>query len=196
MLNLSSIGAQFSTGTGPILGLSRHEKRLNASPTLTAMHFRPGYFMENLLLYIPLIKSKGVISSVLEPNLSIPMVATRDVGMKIAEFLHDLRFAKQSVFEFVGPRAVTMTEATRIIGKAIGNPNLQYVQISPAEQEKYTRAAGVTPNANKLLLDMCKAFNDGKITTTQEITPEHRGKTTIEDFAKDFEEVFRSKRAA
>lgn len=196
VVNLSSIGAQLSTGTGPILGLSRHEKRLNALPTLNVLHFRPSYFMENVFFYIPLIKSKGMIGSVLKPTLAIPMVATKDVGMKIAGFLHDLRFTNQSVFEFVGPRSITMTEATRIIGKAIGNATLQYVQTSPQEMEKYLRSLGVKSSVSRVFLEMYNAFNEGRIATTQQITPEHRGKTTMEEFAKVFEEVFHSKRAA
>lgn len=183
VLNLSSIGANLQAGTGPIKGLERHEKRLNAIPSLNVLHLRPGYFMENLNWTIPLIKSSGVISFPLRGDLPIRMIATRDVALKSAELLQALNFKGQTVFDFVGPKEITLEEAARVIGKAIGKPDLKYQQCSNQEAEKGMLEAGVSFSAGKLLLEMYKAFNEEKIKTTQEITSEHTGKTTLEEFA-------------
>ncbi len=48
-VNLSSFGAQAETGTGPISGLHRFEKKLNAIEKLNVLHLRPVYFFENHL---------------------------------------------------------------------------------------------------------------------------------------------------
>src|SRR5262249_37984387 len=49
IVNLSSIGADLTEGTGPIIGLCRHERRLDALPNLLSLvHLRASYFMENL----------------------------------------------------------------------------------------------------------------------------------------------------
>ena len=54
VVNLSSVGAQFASKTGPILGLHDHEKRLNRIRGLNVVHLRAAYFMENLLMDIDL----------------------------------------------------------------------------------------------------------------------------------------------
>jgi uncharacterized protein YbjT (DUF2867 family) len=123
------------------------------------------------------------------------MVATVDIGRKAAGFLDSLNFQGQSVFEFIGPREVTMEEATAIIGKVIGKPDLKYIQFSPEEGEKALISSGMKPKTAKLLVEMIVSFNKGAIPLTQVITPEHRGTTTFEEFARIFESM-RIKRAA
>lgn len=190
VINLSSIGAQLTSGTGVIKGLQRHEKRLNTIPNLNVLHFRPGYFMENLFLMIPIIKNLGFLSSPLKADLSIPMVATKDIASKIAELFDGLKFRGQTVFEFVGPRAITLTEVATTLGKTIGKPELRYVQATPEEAEKGMLAMGMKPKTIKLMLEMYRAFNEGKIPTTQQITSENKGKTTVQDFAKIFAKAY------
>lgn len=196
VVNLSSIGAQLSTGTGPIKSLGQQEKRLNAVPSLAVLHLRCAYFMENLFSFIPLIKHEGVIGSILRPDLPMHMIATRDIALKAAAFLHELNFTGQTVFELVGPQEVSMEEVAVIIGQAIGKPTLQYTQFSTEEAEKHFLALGMKPKTAKLFIEMYKAFNEGKITPTQRITPEHRGKITVEEFVKDFQELLHLKRTA
>lgn len=190
VLNLSSVGAQLSEGVGLIKGLHRHEKRLNAIPGLNVLHFRPGYFMENMERSIPMIKAAGFNGMALRPDLRIPMIATHDIGIKCAEFLDALNFKGQSVFEFIGPHAFTPVEATAILGKAIGKPDLKYKQLSVDELEKGMAGLGLKPATIKLMLDMYKAFNEEKVPLTQQMTPEHKGKTTIEEYAKTFAQLY------
>jgi uncharacterized protein YbjT (DUF2867 family) len=146
--------------------------------------------MENFTTFIPQIKSAGIIGSPLKSDSPIDMVATKDIAYKAAEFLDSLKFAGQSIFEFVGPQGIPMAEATKVLGKAIGKPDLKYVQISFAQAEKELLAAGMKPQITKSILEMYKAFNDGTVKATQQLTPEHRGKTTIEEFAKNFAQIY------
>lgn len=183
VLNLSSIGAHLEQGTGPIKGLHRHEQRLNAIPSLNVLHLRPGYFMENLNWSIPLLKKHGIIGTAVRSDLPIPMIAARDIGLKSAEFLQLLKFKGYTVFEFIGPKGVTMDEAAVAIGRAIGKPDLKYRQFSFQEVEKGMLEAGMKMNAAHLLLEMYKSINEEKLALTQNMTPEHLGKTTIDEFA-------------
>jgi uncharacterized protein YbjT (DUF2867 family) len=196
VLNLSSIGAQHAEGLGPVNGLHHHEKRLNAISGLNVLHFRPGYFMENFLMYIPLIKNAGIFGSLLPENFKNPVIATRDIGVKAAEFLDKLKFTGQSIFEFVGPKEISMSEVTSIIGKAIGKPDLKYKQFSAAEAEKGMLAQGIKPSIVKMLVEMYQSISKGKLfTPTQQITPEHKAKTTFEEFSKKFAEAYNAKTA-
>ena len=54
VVNLSSQGAELPAGTGPVLGLHDQEERLNKLAGVNVLHLRPTYFMENLLMNIPL----------------------------------------------------------------------------------------------------------------------------------------------
>jgi uncharacterized protein YbjT (DUF2867 family) len=184
VLNLSSYGAHLASGTGPVKGLNRHEKRLNAMPKINVLHMRPGFFMENLFFHIPQIKNSGIMGSTLKADLPLHMIATKDIGLKAAELLHALNFSGQSIFEQSGPRDVTMEEATAIIGKAIGNSDLEYIQFKDAEAEKGMLAAGMKPKFVKQMLEMNRSHNEGKFEYTQRLTSDNKGKTTIEEFVK------------
>ncbi len=197
VINLSSIGANLQSGTGPIKELHHQEERLNLVPNLNVLHFRPAYFMENLLWSLPTIKSSGTISSAIKGDLKIPMVATHDIALKLAELFETLKFKGSSVFEYVGPHDVTLTEAAKILGKAIGKPDLHYVSLSYEEAEKEMIASGMKHQVAKLMVEMDRAFNEGHIRPTQQLTAEHKGKTTLEEFAKTFARMYQvAKRAA
>lgn len=193
VLNLSSLSAHLSEKTGPIKGLYRQEQRLNSLKGVNVLHLRPSYFMENLFWSIPVIKQYGVLATAFKENLSIPMVATLDIGIKAAEFLDRLDFKGSLAFEFVGPRAVTLSETAKLIGSVIGQPNLKYIQAPYAEVEKGMIASGVSPNFAKIMVELYKALNDGLCEPTQKITPDHQGKTTLEHFLKIFANVFSEK---
>lgn len=192
IVDLSSVGADKPEGTGPIKGLHRQEQRLNAVKNLNAVHFRPSYFMENFFWSISGIKQTGRFESPLSPDLAIPMVSTDDIGMKIAEFLDQLTFKGQTVFEFTGPheKPLVLKEAVKVLGKAIGKPQLECVQQSYDAAKKAMLASGMKPGITDLMIEMYKAFNEGKIAFTQKMTPEHRGQITLEQFAKKFEQAY------
>lgn len=196
VVNLSSMGASQSSRTGPIKELHLQEERLNSIPNLNLLHLRPNYFMENLLLYLPSIKNSGAIAAALKADLPLPMVATQDIALKAAELLTTLKFTESSVFEFTGPRVITMTEAVHVIGKAIGKPDLKYVQLSYQQAEKDLIASGMKHQLAKLIVEMHRAFNERKIVPTQQITSEHKGKTSLEEFAKTFSQIYRSAKKA
>lgn len=196
VLNLSSMGASEPIGTGLIKELHRQEERLNAISNLHLLHFRPNYFMENLLQSLPAVRSSGAIVSALHANHAIPMVATHDIALKIADFMSSLKFSGTSIFEFVGPQAITMTEATKVIGKAIGKPDLKYAQHTYAQVEKELIASGMRHQLAKLMVEMQRAFNEEKVAPTQQLTADHKGKTTIEEFAKVFAQLYRSAKKA
>ncbi|HUK99471.1 MAG TPA: NAD(P)H-binding protein, partial [Nitrospirota bacterium] len=80
VVNLSSIGADMSEGTGAILALHNFEQRLNRIDGLNVMHVRAAFFMENLFMNIGQIQSQGINSSAIQGNIKFPMIATQDVA--------------------------------------------------------------------------------------------------------------------
>jgi len=192
VVNLSSIGAHLKEKTGPVLGLHHQETRINNLSNLHAVHIRPTYFLENLLMSIPPIQSLGINGSPLRGDLPIPMVATRDIGAKAAAFLLDLQFQGHAAFEFFGPRPFTMQEATTILGRAIGKPELKYVKFAYEVAEEAMVGAGLSPDYARLLIELDRSFNEGLIRPTQPMTQDHLGTTGIEHFAKEFASAFRA----
>ena len=127
-LHLSSYGAHVPEGTGPVTGLHSSEQKLNAISGLNVLHLRPAYFMENNLAAIGTIHAMGIFGHVLLPDLKLPMIATRDVGDYAAQRLLDLDFSGKQTRELLGERDLSMKEATAVIARGIGKPDLRYQQ--------------------------------------------------------------------
>jgi uncharacterized protein YbjT (DUF2867 family) len=180
---LSSVGAHLAEGTGPILGLHDLETRLNALKDADVAALRPAYFMENLLRSIPLIRNQGINGSPIRPDVPIPMVATEDIAEAAAHLFIEGIFHGHPVVYLLGPRELTMSEATRILGEAIGKPGLKYVQFSEDDARKaMTAGGGMSGNVVEAMLEMQRGFNAGIIRPTRERSVECT--TTLESFSK------------
>jgi len=181
---LSSIGAHLPEGTGFIRGLHELESKLDRHAKLTVVHLRAGYFMENHLWSIPVIRSQGICGSPVRSDVPIPMVATTDIAGVAVRLLLDDKVAGHAVRYVLGPRDVTMVEATGILGQAIGNPGLKYIQFPEGEARKAMIAMGMSASAADAMLEMERAFNDGRVRPTQARSTENATPTTLEEFAK------------
>src|SRR6201982_2501016 len=127
-VNLSSYGAHVPKGTGPVTGLHSSEQKLNAVSDLNVLHLRPGYFMENNLAAIDMIRGMGIFGHALLSDLKLPLIATRDVGSYAAQRLLDLDFSGKQTRELLGERDLSITEATAVIARGIRKPDLRYEQ--------------------------------------------------------------------
>lgn len=190
-VSLSSQGADLPDKTGPIAGLYDQEQRLDRLEGLSVVHLRATFFMENLLQNIPVIKARGIVSTPLRGDLSVGMIATRDIAAAAAAHLLNLDFQSRVVHDLLGPRDVTMTEATRIMGKAIGRPDLKYVQSSYAQSEQGMVAAGISAGVAHSFIEMYRAFNDGVIKMPPR-TPGNTTQTSLEEFSDVFAAAFRA----
>lgn len=182
VVNLSSVGADLPDGTGPIKGLHVHEKRLDALPFLTTLvQLRPNFFMENLNGLIPMIESQGELRTPLLGDLPIPMCATRDIAWKAADFLDDTAPHPHLIFDFVGPKDVTMEYAAEVFSKFL-DQSVKYVQISYSDARNALIASGMPAKSADMFIEMYDAFNARSIKPTQEIKPTHRGTTSLEEY--------------
>lgn len=60
VVSLSSVGADKSNGTGPVVGLYNLEQKLNQIDGANVLHLRAGYFMENTLPQVAPIRRMGL----------------------------------------------------------------------------------------------------------------------------------------
>lgn len=189
VVNLSSMGAELSEKTGPIVGLHFQEQRLNELNGVNVLHLRPCSFMENQFFSIPLIKSMGIAGSALRGDIPIPQIATRDIAEVAAnEMLSGIR--RSSAMEMIGPKDITMSEAAAILGGAIGINDLRYVQFPYEDAKKGMIDSGLTPTTANLLIEMEKGINEGLLGKPIPNVERIRTRTSFSEFAKTFAEVF------
>ncbi len=183
IITLSSIGAHLHEGTGTILGLHDFEAKVNKLAMAGVVHLRAAYFMENHLWSIPLVRSQKVNGSPIRPDVPIPMVATKDIAEEAAGLFLNSTVTGHSVRYLLGPGDLTMSEATRILGEAIGNPGLKYVQFPEDKAREAMAGAGMSRSVIEGMLEMQRGFNAGKIRPTQARGMENSTLTALEEFA-------------
>jgi uncharacterized protein YbjT (DUF2867 family) len=184
-VHLSSYGAHVPEGTGPIAGLHSSEQKLNAISGLNVLHLRAAYFMENNLASIDMIHGMGIFGHALLPDLRLPMIATRDVGDYAAQRLLDLDFSGKQTRELLGERDLSMTEATAVIARGIGKPDLRYQQFPYDQVQQALTQMGISSKKAAVYIEMYKAINAGVIAPLEPRSAENSTPTSFEKFVQD-----------
>lgn len=196
-VTLSSIGADKTEKTGPVVGLHYLEQQLNRIDSLNVLHLRAGYFMENTLAQIGIIQKMGLAVGPLRPDLELAMIATRDIGEAAANALLALNFHGKQTRELQGQRDISMGEAAQIIGKAIGKADLQYVQAPDEQVRPALIQIGMTPNMADLILEMSAALNSGYMRALEPRSGQNTTPTSYETFVtEEFVPLYEGKSAA
>lgn len=183
IVSLSSIGAHLAAGTGPITALHRQEQRLNALGDIDVLHLRPGYFYENHLAAIEMIRTMGFYTDMTAPDVPLPMVATADVAQLVARELRTPSGEGNRVLHLRAPELYTMREATARLGAAIDKPDLTYVQADPGEGKAALMQHGFSASAASLFEEMSAAFSSGMLNGEHEKGPTETAQMTLEQFA-------------
>jgi uncharacterized protein YbjT (DUF2867 family) len=193
---LSSYGADKADKTGPVVGLHNLEKKLDGIAGLNALYLRAGYFMENILPQVGVIQSLGMVAGPIRPDLPLPMIATRDIGAVAAEALLKLDFDGKRPFELQGAGDVTYVEVAKIVGAAIGKPDLAYKQMPAAQLKPALMQIGMSSNMADLLLEMADALNSGYMKMLEARSQANTTPTTFKTFVEEvFVPTYRGKAA-
>jgi len=193
-VHLSSYGAHVPKGTGPVTGLHSSEQKLNGISDLNVLHLRPGYFMENNLAAIDMIRGMGMFGHAVLPDLKLPLIATRDVGAYAAQRLLDLDFSGRQTRELLGERGLTMTEATAVIARGIGKPDLRYERFSYDQLQQVLTQAGFSPKKAAVYIEMFQSINAGLLAAQEPRSSQNSTPTSFEKFVQDvFAPAYRGK---
>jgi len=188
---LSSMGAEHASGTGPIVGLYEFEQRLKRIAKLNVLAIRAGYFMPNLLANIGLMKGQGINGSPAPGSVPFTLIHPSDIGAYAAQRLERLDFTGHSAINLIGPKLVSMDEATAALGKAVGK-TFPYVQFPLEAAEAGMVQAGLKPQMAALYAEMYKGAMEGKL-GPEAGTSMANGTTSIETFAeREFAPAFRA----
>jgi uncharacterized protein YbjT (DUF2867 family) len=183
VVNLSSVGAGVSSGTGPIAGLHRQERRLDELAGVDVLQLRPGHFFENHLIAIEMIRTIGAYADMLAPDSPLPMVATADIARVVARELTTPSGEGKRVLHLRAPSLYSMREVTAMIGAAIDRPDLAYVQSDPQQGKAALMQQGVSASVAAQLEEMSAAFSTGRLDGEYDNGPTEITPTTLAHFA-------------
>lgn len=189
---LSSVGADLSEGNGVIAGLHAQEERLKRLVNVNVLLLRPVSFFENFYISLAVGKHEGINADSVAAALAIPMIATRDIAEVAARALKARDWTGVVVRELLGPRDLSYAEATSIIGRAIGKPDLQYVQLPDDDEVSALVHAGVSESGARLYVEMTRGFNDETVKPLENRTPANATPTRFEDFVEELARAYQA----
>lgn len=182
---LSSIGAESPIENGPIKGLHFIEKLYNDLENVSVTFLRAGYFYINFFNDIPLIKNAGIIGANYPQHINIPLVHPKDIAKAAAEEL--LKTSEGNQVRYIVSDLRQPIEISRILGSAIGKPDLPWVEFTDEESLNGMLQAGLPKEMAALYSEMGRGLRTGIVQADfiQHGSPVH-GDIKLEEFAKEF----------
>jgi uncharacterized protein YbjT (DUF2867 family) len=186
VVNLSSIGAHMPEGCGPVSGLYQVEQALNSLEGVNVKHLRPGFFYYNFLNNAGMAKHMGIIGGNYGESAKLAIADTSDIADVAADELANLSFVGKSVHYIVSDEKTT-DEVAGIFGKAIGKPDLKWVNFSDEDTLGGMLKNGIPEDIAKNYTEMGAAMRSGEMASeynsSQSVT---HGKSNLESFAPVF----------
>lgn len=190
VVNLSTIGAHLNKGNGLLIGAHDVQNILNELPPDVAItHLRPTSFYYNLYGYADMIKSQDLIAANYGADDIVPWVSPIDIAAAAAEELVTL--LKGRKVRYVASEELTCHETARILGTAIGKPDLKWIIISDEQMLKSLKAAGMNPDIATGLVEMYGSLHSGLLAEDYyRNRPARIGTVKLTDFAREFAAAF------
>jgi len=191
VVNLSSVGAHLSNGVGPVSGLHYVENELNELVDANVKHLRPAYFYTNFFSNIGMIKNMHIIggNSGAGDTQSI-LVDPSDIAEVAVEELDSLHFKGHSI-RYIASQELANSEVAKVLGTAIGQPDLSWVEFTDDQSYQGMVAAGLPGDIAKNYTEMGASARSGLMFEDYyKNRPATFGKTKLKDFAKTFAAVY------
>ena len=188
VVNLSSIGAHLPLDSG--VTFSAYETGVNGLPTDVAiMHIRPTSFYYNLYGYVDMIKTQGFIGTNYGADDVVPWVSPVDIAAAVAGAI-ETPFTGRNV-RYVASDERTCSDTARVLGEAIGMPDLEWKIITDQAMQAGMEAAGMKPDIVASLVAMYGTLHSGLLAEDYyRHRPAVLGKVKLEEFAKEFAAAF------
>jgi len=188
MVHLSSIGAHLDRDSGLILAHHYAENTLSEIPGIAITHMRPTAFYYNLFGFVNSIKTEGVMASNYGAEDRVPWVSPIDIAAAVAEELVTPLQGRK--IRYVASEEPTCNEVARILGAAIGKPDLKWVVISNEQTQKRLEAAGMPPRVAAGLVELNACMHSGVLSEDYYRNRPTLGKVKLTAFAKEFAAAF------
>jgi uncharacterized protein YbjT (DUF2867 family) len=193
VVHLSSIGGHTDRGSGILHFHHLVENILRELPSDIALtHVRPLAFYYNLEGFIPVIKNAALISANYGGDDLIGWASPVDIAAAVAEELGSLTFNQK--IRYVVSDELSCNETARILGEAIGKPDLKWIVISDEEMQARLVRIGMAPDLAAGLTEMNAAMHSGKLFEDYYVhKPKAFGKVKMRDYAIEFAKVYNGK---
>lgn len=189
IVHLSSVGAHSKTGYGTLTAHHDVETILKQLPEDVSIKFmRPVGFYTNLYRSMQNIKDKSAIVSNHGGDKKEPLVSPLDIAAVIVEEM-ELPFEGRKV-RYIASDEVSPNEIAKIVGEAIGKPDLQWMMISDEQLLDGMLGMGINTKIAEGMVEMQASQRSGKL---YEDFYKHKptyGKVKFTDFAKEFAIAF------
>ena len=193
VVHLSSIGAHMEKGSGLILAHRQVEDIFEKELSDVAITYvRPSGFYYNLLGFIPGIKAAGVIVANYGADDMLIWVAPVDIASAVADELETSVTGNK--VRYVASDELTGNETARILGEAIGKPDLKWILISDEERQQQLESFGLSTAMAHGLVEMFSAQHTGALAEDfYRHWPKVMGKVKMADYAKEFATIYHQK---
>jgi uncharacterized protein YbjT (DUF2867 family) len=189
VVHLSSIGAHTNKGNGILAFHYNVENILKQLPDNVAIKFmRPVGFYYNMFAFIPTIKAQGAIVQNYGGDEKEPWVSPLDIAAVIAEEI-EKPFNGREV-RYIASDEASPNEVAKILGEAIGKPDLKWLVIPDEQSLNGMLAAGFNPQVAKGLVEMNASRRGGVLYEDYYNNKPTLGKIKLKDFAKEFAATF------
>jgi uncharacterized protein YbjT (DUF2867 family) len=149
---------------------------------------RPVGFYYNLLAFIPGIKNMGVIASNYGGDVAKPWVSPIDIAAAIAEEI--VTPLKGSKVVYVASDEISCNEIARILGEAIGKPDLKWILIPGEQLQAGMEKAGVPASIAAGLVEMNVSIQNGLVFEDYYRNRPTLGKIKVKNYANEFAAAF------
>jgi uncharacterized protein YbjT (DUF2867 family) len=191
VVHLSSIGAHMQKDSGLLIGHHNAEVTLSKLIDVDITFMRPVGFYYNLLGFIPGIKNMGLIASNYAGDVAKPWVSPVDIATAIAEEIVTPLKGRKVVY--VASEEISCNEIARILGEAIGKPDLKWILIPGEQLQGGMEKAGVPAPVAAGLVEMNAAIQTGLVYEDYYRNQPTLGKVKVKDYAKEFAAVYHQK---
>ncbi|OQP46286.1 NAD-dependent dehydratase [Niastella yeongjuensis] len=189
VIHLSCIGGHTDKGVGLVALHHGAETALNELPANVQIKFmRPVGFYYNLLQFIPAIKGHGMIFANYGGDEKEPMAAVQDIADTIAEEF-DKPFTGRTV-QYIASDEVSMKDVAKEIGKAIGIPDMPWVQVPDQDFYNTLLGFGMSPQGAHAFTELNTARRTGLMYEDYINHKPQLGKVKIADYAKEFAAIY------
>ncbi len=189
VVHLSSIGAHTDKGNGILAFHHNVESILNQLPNDVSIKFmRPVGFYYNMFAFIKTIKEQAAIISNYGGDEREPWVSPLDIAAVIAEEMEKPFNGRE--IRYIASDEVSPNEVAKILGEAVGIPDLKWSIIPDEQLLNGLLAAGMNPQTAKGFVEMNAARRGGVLYEDYYRNRPTLGSIKLTDFAKEFAAVY------
>ncbi|MBL0745504.1 NAD(P)H-binding protein [Chryseolinea lacunae] len=188
VVHLSSIGAHLDKGTGLILGHHGVERILDTLSDVAITFMRPTAFFYNLFAFLKPIKNTGTMAANYGADDTVSWVSPLDIAVEVADEIATPLVGRK--VRYVASDELTCNEVARILGEAIGKPDLKWTVISDEQMLSGFHAIGMGPKIAADFVALNASMHRGELFNDYNLNRPVLGRVKLTDFAKEFAAAF------